>query len=192
MSDLIIWRGLDSSRLEAVHVVWGDESLVAIGTQIGTSPEGYRLDYRLEVASGWLTRVLELSVVGRGFARGLRLERDERGWSARRTGEGPAGDLDAAALEDAVDCDLGFSPLTNVMPVRRHRLNEAAGAADLVAAWVSVPDLDVFASKQRYEHVRQDVVRYIDRGVADGFTAELVLDPLGVVRHYPELAERVV
>jgi hypothetical protein len=191
MSDLIIWRGLDSSRLEAVHVVWGDESLVATGTQIGTSPQAYRLDYRLEVASGWLTRVLELSAVGRGFARGLRLERDERGWAARRTGAGPAGDLDAAALADAVDCDLGFSPLTNLMPVRRHRLNEVAGAADLVAAWVSVPDLDVFASKQRYEHVRRDVVRYIDRGVADGFTAELVLDPVGVVRHYPELAERV-
>ena len=192
MSDLIIWRGLDSTRLEAVHVVWGDESLVASGTQIGTSPEAYRLDYRLDVTSGWLTRVLELSAVGRGFARGLRLERDERGWSAKRTGDGPAGDLDAAALADAVDCDLGFSPLTNLMPVRRHRLNEAAGAVDYIMAWVSVPDLDVFASKQRYEHVRPAVVRFYDYGVADGFTAELVLDHLGVVRHYPELAERVL
>jgi uncharacterized protein len=191
LSDLIIWRGLDSRRLEAVRMAWGDESLVATGTQIGTSPEGYRLDYRLEVGEGWLTRVLELTAAGHGFERTLKLERTDRGWSAQRTGDGPAGDLDAAALEDAVDCDLGFSPLTNLMPVRRHRLHEVAGGADLVAAWVSVPDLDVFASKQRYEHVRRDVVRYIDRGVAAGFTAELVLDRLGVVRHYPELAERV-
>jgi hypothetical protein len=62
-------------------------------------------------------------------------------------------------------------------------------------AWVSVPDLEVFASAQHYEHVRTDastaVVRFVDRGRFAGFTAELELDPDGLVLVYPELAQRV-
>lgn len=78
-----------------------------------------------------------------------------------------------AAVLGAVDCDLGRSPLTNVMPVRRHRLHEAPGAVDFLMAWVSVPDLGVHRSRQRYEHLRPvavdspAVVRYV--GAHRGF-----------------------
>ena len=62
-------------------------------------------------------------------------------------------------------------------------------------AWISVPDLGVVASAQRYEHVRADaegsVVRFLDRGLFPGFEAELHLDGSGLVRVYPGLAERV-
>jgi hypothetical protein len=54
---------------------------------------------------------------------------------------------------------------------------------------VSVPDLRLHASPQRYEHVRPGVVRYV---ALDGdFTAELELDDDGLVVRYPRLAERV-
>ena len=75
------------------------------------------------------------------------------------------------------------------MPVRRSGLHERAGAEDFVMAWVSVPDLKVHASPQRYEHVRPGVVRYVSR---DGdFTSELEVDADGLVVRYPRLAERV-
>jgi hypothetical protein len=92
-------------------------------------------------------------------------------------------------LDGALDCDLAFSPLTNLMPVRRSGLRELPGSEDFVMAWVSVPDLKVHASPQRYEHVRPDVVRFLS---LDGdFTAELELDDDGLVVRYPRLAERV-
>ena len=76
------------------------------------------------------------------------------------------------------------------MPVRRSALHEHAGSEDFVMAWVSVPDLRVHASPQRYEHVRPGVVRFV---ALDGdFTAELELDADGFVVRYPRLAERVV
>ena len=54
--------------------------------------------------------------------RGLLLEHDARGgW--RRDGAA------APELDGALDCDLGLSPLTNLMPVRRHALHEGAGPA---------------------------------------------------------------
>jgi hypothetical protein len=69
-------------------------------------------------------------------------------------------------------------------------LNKRPGAADFLMAWISVPDLSVVASPQRYEHVSKDVVRYVDRGLFPGFTAVLDLDPTGIVEVYPDLAER--
>jgi hypothetical protein len=48
---------------------------------------------------------------------------------------------DAGALQGAIDCDLGLSPLTNLLPIRRGRLPEGVARADFVMAWVSVPEL---------------------------------------------------
>jgi hypothetical protein len=74
--------------------------------------------------------------------------------------------------------------------VRRTGLAANAGAEDFVMAWVSLPELEVSRSEQRYEHVRPGRVRYVDRGVHAGFTAELEVDEDGLVVRYPGLAER--
>ena len=91
-------------------------------------------------------------------------------------------------MGDALDCDLALSPLTNAMPILRHGLHEQPGEADFTMAWVDVPSLTVTESRQRYEHVAPGLVRYVDRGEFDGFTAELELDPDGLVLTYPGLA----
>jgi hypothetical protein len=57
-------------------------------------------------------------------------------------------------------------------------------------ACVDVPSLTVHESEQRYEHLAPGIVRYVDRGRFEGFTAELELDPDGLVLRYPGLAER--
>ena len=75
------------------------------------------------------------------------------------------------------------------MPVRRSRLDERPGSEDFAMAWVSVPDLRLHASPQRYEHVRPGVVRFV--ALDSDFTAELELDEDGLVVRYPRLAERV-
>jgi len=81
------------------------------------------------------------------------------------------------------------------MPIARSGLADRPGAEDFLMAWISVPDLGVVASAQRYEHVRAGengaFVRYVDRGLFLGFEAELALDPSGLVRLYPGLAEAV-
>ena len=80
-----------------------------------------------------------------------------------------------------------FSPLTNVMPIRRHRLHEQPGAVGFAMAWVSLPDLKVHRSEQRYEHLARGRVRFS----SDGFTADLELDEHGLVVSYPGIAQRV-
>ena len=165
----------------------------ATGVQLGAEPLPYRLDYRLDAGGDWATRSLGLQATGAGWHRRLTLRRDPVGaWSVEAGGEGEDGTHgepggDTQAVGDALDCDLGFSPLTNLMPVRRHALHEQTGAQDFVMALVSVPDLRFAPAAQRYEHVRSGVVRFL----SGDFAADLVLDDDGLVRFYPDLAERV-
>ena len=51
----------------------------------------------------------------------------------------PAPVGDPAAFADALDCDLGLSPATNLMPVLRHGLLSGGDPVELTTAWVSSP-----------------------------------------------------
>jgi hypothetical protein len=182
MRRVLAWRGLEEWLAELAQVDLAPGGAQATGVQLGAEPEPYRLDYQLDVPADWVTRRLDVEAAGAGWRRRLVLEHDGAGtWT--RDGE------PIAELDGAFDCDLAFSPLTNLMPVRRHGLHERAGSCDFVMAWVSVPDLRVHAAPQRYEHLRPGRVRFAS---LDGdFTAELELDPEGLVVRYPRLAERV-
>jgi uncharacterized protein len=177
----VIWKGLEEWRAEAARVERGPDRLAATGTQISDDPLPYRIDYRLETAEGFVTRRLEVESFG---GERLALERSPDGaWTAN--GE----PLDG--LSEALDCDLAFSPLTNAMPILRHRLNEAPGAEEFTMAWVAVPELTVVAERQRYTHLKPGLVRFesLD-GQFAGFTAEIELGDDGLVVRYPELAVR--
>jgi hypothetical protein len=200
MRRLLLWTGTDGWRAEASTADLYGDHVAASGTQLGVDPLPYRLDYRLETTARWLTRRLQVDATGTGWRRSLDLRSDGAGrWTIEASYDGdvdlPPPGGDPAAVAGALDCDLGASPLTNLMPVRRHDLHRSPDEVDFLMAWVSVPDLAVSLSPQRYETVRaaaagaEAVVRYV--GEHRDFTAELVLDADGLVVDYPGLATRV-
>jgi hypothetical protein len=173
----VAWNGEPQWRTEVCELALGDDGLAATGAQLGADPRPYRAAYELEARKGWVTRRLRVEVAGVGS---LELRHDGRGnW---------AGVENAAELVGALDCDLAFSPLTNLMPVRRHRLHEQPGTVGFAMAWVSLPDLKVHRAQQRYEHLAPGRVRFSDD---EDFTADLELDADGLVIVYPGLARRV-
>jgi uncharacterized protein len=87
---------------------------------------------------------------------------------------------------DADFVDLGFSPLTNTLPILRDGLQRGGGPRDYVMALVDVPSLDVSTSEQRYEPIGPNTVRFR----SGRFEAVLELDDDGFVRRYPGLAEQ--
>jgi|SRR5579872_5761694 len=97
------------------------------------------------------------------------------------------GEQRVITLEDADFFDLGFSPLFNSLPVRRDDLLRSSEPRDYTMLWVSVPELAVKASAQRYEPLGGNRVRFS----AGAFTADLVFDDDGFVLDYPGLASRV-
>jgi catechol 2,3-dioxygenase-like lactoylglutathione lyase family enzyme len=87
-------------------------------------------------------------------------------------------------LDGCVDVDLGFTPATNVIPIRRLALAVGA-AADAPAAW-----LDAFAGTltrldQRYERRTERTYRYEAPAAAYAALLETTAD--GLVRTYPGL-----
>jgi hypothetical protein len=83
--------------------------------------------------------------------------------------------------------DLGLSPLFNSLPVWRDGLLEDGETHDYVMRFVSVPELRLFESQQRYEPLGGGRLRY----TSGDFTAVLDFDEDGIVDHYERLAERV-
>lgn len=204
---MILWRGLDEWTAEAARVEIGADGLRATGTQLGAHELPYRLDYALDATGqaatgGFVTQHLRVAIAGDGWRRSIDLLRSDDGaWRCEAETDGePAADggglpapglpsEEAAALGTAaLDCDLAFSPLTNLMPIRRHALDRDPGDTSLTMAWVSVPDLRVHADVQRYQHIEPGMVRFSQ---PSGFSAELLLDSDGLVRRYPGIAERL-
>jgi uncharacterized protein len=171
---LAVWRGLEEWLAEAAEVSLLEDRLEARGTQLGAEPEPYRVDYELVTGPSWVTQRLTLECGGRSLD--LRRSADG-GW----TTDGETRPDLAAAL----DCDIQSSPLTNTMPI----LREPDEPKDYVMAWVSLPDLRVHVSKQRYEPLGLGRVRYVS--LDSDFTAEIEYDEDGIVTRYPRLAERL-
>jgi len=179
---LLVWRGLEEWLAESAEVQLGESRLMAVGTQLGEEPHPYRLDYQLTTGDGWVTESLVLEARDSFGERRLELRREPDGsWTAN--GEAVAG------VDGALDCDLAFSPLTNAMPILRERLVDGGDPKEYLMAWVSVPELVVTPSPQRYEPIDTGRVRFVS--LDSDFRADLELDEDGLVVRYPRLAERL-
>ena len=192
------WIKDDPFGVEFAEVQLGPERLAAKGVAIGTSPVPYRLDYELETKAGFVTSRLLVTSSGQGWRRALDLQQGKAGaWEVLAEEEGqvdlPSGGGDPRALEEALDCDLGLSPVTNLMPVLRHGLLAGGGPVELITAWVSVPDLSVRPDGQRYSFLRAGADHKMLRYEAtDGtFAADITVDREGLVLDYPGIARRL-
>lgn len=184
----IVWVKDDPPATEFAAVKISREGLTASGTAIGSAPSGYRLDYRLETGSEFVTRRLTVTARGDGWRRRLDLTRLRSG---RWLCAGVASEM--GPVSGALDCDLAFSPLTNSMPVLRHGLLDGGGPFEFLMAWVSVPSLVVTPSVQRYQFLRRSgkysIIRY--QSESRDFTADLTFDRDGLCLEYPGIGRSV-
>jgi hypothetical protein len=193
---VVAWDKDDGWGVEYADVELSADRLTARGVAIGWDPVLYRLEFALDTGPNWVTRRLEVSTHGDGWTRTLDLQRSTSGWRVDAAGEGtvdlepPGGD--ATTLAEALDCDLGLSPLTNSMPVLRHDLLRIDGSIDFVMAWVAVPSLSVRASNQRYTTLGAGPggLRRIEYR-SGAFASELLFDADGICVDYPRLGRAV-
>jgi len=85
-----------------------------------------------------------------------------------------------------IDVDLGCTPATNTLPIRRLEI-PVGGEAGILAAWVRFPDLKVRPLPQRYRRLGPDRYEYS----SNTFRAELGVDGNGLVLDYAGAWERV-
>jgi hypothetical protein len=128
--------------------------------------------YTIRTDGGWRTKKVQAEQLLNGMYSGVRLE--------SRRGRWFVDGKERPDLEGCVDVDLGASPVTNALPIKRNRI-EVGTKIDLTAAWVRFPSLEVLPLKQSYERV--GARRFVYRSNT-GFKAELELDGFGMVRRY--------
>lgn len=172
----VAWRRTDEILVdEHCTLTVRDGGLSLIGTVLGS--EGgvpVRVEYQVFAAGGGMTTAVHVRDQ-RGFdARSLRIERSGKGdWTVDGVPD--------KALKGCTDIDLGCSPSTNTLPIRRLRL--AIGASSTIkAAWVRFPELEVIAAAQTYTRLDESTYRY----ASGTFTADLTVDDEGLVMRYAD------
>jgi hypothetical protein len=176
------WRRLDvpgreEGRIEETAEGW------RLAGQVEVDEEGGRaqLSYVIECDRDWRTR--RAIVTGTAAGAPLRYE-----LAADGDGHWTLNGAPLPLVDDALDIDLGFTPATNLLPIRR--LDLAVGErSDVRTAWVRFPELRIEALEQSYEREAACVFRYDALVDGERFHARLDTDEFGRVLLYEGLWE---
>jgi hypothetical protein len=178
----ILWRRLDVPGLEYCSLCRVQDGWQIAAEVICALAEGpTHVRYRIACDDGWRTRAVEVACATGALERSLSLRADDAGRWWR------AGD-EIVDVRGSTDVDLGVTPSTNTLPMRRLSLT-VGEAREVTAAWVHFPDLAVQPLRQRYTRTGERTYRY--ESLESGFTAELVVDEDGLVRTYADFFERL-
>jgi hypothetical protein len=174
---VVLWRRLDVAGLERCALWRERDGWSLAGTLVLGQP---LVDVRYEVRcdAQWRTQTASMRVRAGACERKLELATDLQGnwWSGGREVE---------SVRGCLDVDLQLTPATNTLPLRRMNLPVGADA-EVVAAWVRFPNLDMAPLPQRYARVGASEYRY----ESPGFAADITVDDLGLVIRYGDLWER--
>lgn len=178
-----VWAVTKTAGFETAWVDRDGLRLHAQGRAVGQLPVPYWLTYELRTDADAATTSLTVTAATAESAYHLDLSRGANGWEI----DGVA----APQLAGALDCDLQSSPLTNTMPIIRHDLHRDQAHRDFVMAFVEVPALRVRASRQSYAyHGRSDAGSTVHYN-SGSFSADLLIDPDGLVIDYAAMAHRI-
>ncbi|HEU5204964.1 MAG TPA: putative glycolipid-binding domain-containing protein [Candidatus Limnocylindrales bacterium] len=174
----VAWRRSDEVQTdEHCTLTQRDTGLSLVGTVLGAEGGApVRIEYRVLTDGAGLTTAAHVRDL-RGFEqRTLTLERDAKGnWT-----------VDGAkvrTLKGATDVDLGCSPSTNSLPIRRLRIGVGTSKT-IKAAWVRFPELTVVKADQTYTRLDEFTYRY----ASGDFEAELTVDDEDLVAAYADWA----
>lgn len=176
--EIILWRRLDlpGHEIATIHR-WLDEWRVSGVAVFVESGSPCRIEYEIRCDARWTTRGCALQGAIGAQAVHVNIEREVGGtWSVN-------GD-EVAELHGCADIDLGFSPVTNLLPIRRLAL-PIGGRASVGAAWVRFPELSVEVLEQTYTRAASD--RYEYESAGGNFRRVLTVNAFGCVIDYPGL-----
>lgn len=173
----ILWRRVDTQGLEAARVYGDDDGWYLDGSAIFVH-EGSpcRLEYLIECDPDWRTRSATIDGwIGEEVVALEIMVSDEGVWYVD--------DEEVKAVEGCDDIDLNFSPITNLLPIRRLDL-KAGDTKAVSAAWLRFPAMTFERLDQNYTRIDASTVKYES---ADGaFERTLKVNVDGLVLEYPD------
>lgn len=177
----ILWRRLDAPGADAARIIDTPMPILE-GTAVFAEDDPSRLDYLVRCDAAWHT--VSATVTGwigeRAIDLSIAVDKDGR-WSINGA--------EIPTIRGCVDIDLSFTPMTNMLPIRRLQL-KIGDRAPVRAAWLRFPECVLEPLEQIYERVDHNTYRYESDG--GRFVATLKVDASGLVTSYENLwnAER--
>jgi hypothetical protein len=161
----VTWHCVQLASSEHCVFIEDDDGFTFRGVVVAPlALEPCHIDYAVLVDRRWRPHHVRATIVTPARRREIELRRhDGGGW-----------DLDGATATHLATCDdvdLGWSPATNTIPIRRLGLR-VGESATVTAAWIRFPELDVVNNEQRYTRLGTDHWRY----QAGEYEFELVTD----------------
>ena len=177
----ILWRRLDCPGHDSCCLHKSSDSWQLSGTAIFLfEQKPCLLSYEVNTDSNWKTCAASISgYVGKSIIALTIARTANQYWSIN--------DIELQEAADCIDLDLGFTPATNLITIRR--LSLAIGArSQAPAAWLDFPDLTLKQLEQHYCRLSHDRYEYTapDAGYAD----VLEVDDYGAIARYPQLWEQ--
>ena len=175
------WRRLDVSGSEEARIEQTAAGWRLTGQLEVEETERAQLSYVIECEPAWRTRRAVVTASVAGASRRFEFAADGQGkWTLNGSPLAP--------VEGALDIDLGFTPATNLLPIRR--LGLAIGErASVRTAWLRFPELRVEALEQSYHREAARIFRYDALVDGERFRARLDTDEFGRVVLYEGLWE---
>jgi len=177
-----LWRWLQSTGLERFQLLRAADQWILQGTVLTlTEQDPAEARYEITCDNLWHTRSAHISVQDKEGERALRIRRENGRWYENdHLNEG---------VDGCIDIDLGWSPSTNTLTIRRLQLAVGESSGLVTAAWVRFPDLKLQPLPQEYLRLSAREYRYSSSGGA--FTAEISVDDEGLVINYEGFWQRV-
>jgi len=179
---VVAWENLRLNGTEYCALWHSAEDWLLKGTVVGVLEDHRPMlaSYEIHCDQNWLTRLLQVERTIGKSTKTLTLNVKGRGlW--RSSGH------ELPEVRGCLDVDLAVTPATNTLPIRR--LDLGIGKSESVtAAWVKFPELEIRLLSQRYTRTAKNIYRYESD---TGFSAEIVVDDLGLVTTYPGGWERI-
>jgi uncharacterized protein len=177
----IVWKNLAINGTEYCALCCTDGGWLLKGNIVGVLEEQRPIlaSYEVFCDDNWLTRHIQVErTIGKDKkALSVNVEKDGV-W--RSSGQ------DLPEVRGCLDVDLAVTPATNTLPIRRLDL-EIGKSRSVTAAWINFPGLEIQLLSQRYTRIAKNIYRYESetRESETGFSAEIVVDDLGLVMTYP-------
>jgi hypothetical protein len=177
-----LWRWLQGTGLERFELVRAGNGWIFRGT-ILTQAQNHGMEARYELLcdNAFRTRSAQIAIRDSASERTLHISAEDGRWYENGR-ENPS-------VRGALDIDLGWSPSTNTLPIRRLGLQIGQSSGEFTAAWVLFPGLSLEPLPQEYLRISERLYRYSSRGGA--FTAQLQVDDQGLVVDYEGFWQRV-
>jgi hypothetical protein len=179
---VVVWRNLLLNGTDYCALWHTTEGWLVKGTVVGVLKDQRPMlaNYEVYCDENWLTHRVQVERTIGTDVKSLHINVESRGmW--RSSGR------ELRDIHGCGDVDLAVTPATNTLPIRRLNL-QVGSSHSVIAAWVRFPELTVEPLSQRYTRLAKDTYRYESN---TGFSAEIVVDDLGLVTAYPGGWERI-